>query len=137
MPGRDGPQTLAALQQLQPRIRCCFMSGDTGGYTDKDLHEMGAAAVLCKPFRLAEISQVLLDLAGDAAATSSRLEHVPIVPIIARHRIMFGEADFSQAQLDRLRGQIGGVADRVAAKAGVHVVVSRQRHDRQNRSAHT
>src|SRR5260370_467742 len=28
MPGWDGPRTLAALRELNPKIRCCFMSGD-------------------------------------------------------------------------------------------------------------
>jgi CheY-like chemotaxis protein len=46
MPGLDGPQTLAALQQLNPQIRCCFMSGDLGCYTAERLQNLGAAAVL-------------------------------------------------------------------------------------------
>ena len=43
------------------------------------------------------------------------LKHVPIVPIIARHRIMLGEADFRKTQLDRVRRQIGWVTHRMAA----------------------
>jgi carbon storage regulator CsrA len=34
MPGVDGPQTLAALRQLHPGVRCCFMTGDPGRYTE-------------------------------------------------------------------------------------------------------
>src|SRR5437016_1778549 len=53
MPGQDGPQTLAALQEVNPQIRCCFMTGDLGNYTEERLRSLGAAAVLRKPFRLA------------------------------------------------------------------------------------
>lgn len=63
MPGQDGPETLAALQELNPRIRCCFMSGDLGKHATASLLKLGAAAVLPKPFRLAEIAQVLWELA--------------------------------------------------------------------------
>ena len=66
-PGLDGPQTLAALQVLNPRIRCCFMSGDLGSYTEEGLRSLGAAAVLRKPCRLAEVAQVLGELSSKAA----------------------------------------------------------------------
>jgi CheY-like chemotaxis protein len=66
MPSPDGPQTLAALQELNPRIRCCFLSGDLGGYTEERLRNLGAATVLDKPFRLAEIAQALWDVASKA-----------------------------------------------------------------------
>jgi len=65
MPGLDGPQTLAALQELNPQIRCCFMSGNLGGYTEERLRGLGAAAVLQKPFRLAEAAQLLRQLASN------------------------------------------------------------------------
>jgi CheY-like chemotaxis protein len=71
MPGRDGPQTLAALQELNPRVCCCFMSGDLGCYhdeagrcyTEEALRNLGAAAVLAKPFRLNEVAQAVWVLA--------------------------------------------------------------------------
>jgi CheY-like chemotaxis protein len=66
MPGLDGPQTLAALQELNPQVCCCFMSGGLGSYTQEGLRDLGAAAVLPKPFRLPEVARVLLGLAGDA-----------------------------------------------------------------------
>jgi CheY-like chemotaxis protein len=68
LPGPDGPQTLAALRELDPRVRCCFMSGDLGSYTEEDLRERGAAGVLPKPFRLDGVARVLRELAtaGDA-----------------------------------------------------------------------
>jgi CheY-like chemotaxis protein len=59
MPAFDGPQTLRALQQLDPHVRCCFMSGDLGGYTEGGLLGLGAAAVLRKPFRLADVARTL------------------------------------------------------------------------------
>ncbi len=66
MPGRDGPQTLSALQMLNPHIRCCFMSGDLGSYTEESLRNMGATAVIPKPFCLPEVAEALLELAGKA-----------------------------------------------------------------------
>jgi CheY-like chemotaxis protein len=66
MPGLDGPQTLAALQELNPQIRCCFMSGDLGNYTAERLQILGAAAVLRKPFHLAEVARVLCEQASKA-----------------------------------------------------------------------
>lgn len=55
MPGWDGPETLAAIRTLVPDTPCCFMSGDTGRYTNADLLGFGATAVLQKPFRLDEL----------------------------------------------------------------------------------
>jgi len=66
MPGLDGPQTLAALQQINPEIRSCFMSGDIGGYAEGTLDNLGAAAVIRKPFHPAEVAEALWELAGDA-----------------------------------------------------------------------
>ncbi len=67
MPGLDGPKTLAALQNLDPQIRCCFMGGDLGSYTEWQLSNLSAAAVLRKPFGLAEVGQLLGGLARKAA----------------------------------------------------------------------
>lgn len=50
MPGPDGPQTLAALQQLNPDVLACFMTGDAGTYTESDLLARGALHVFNKPF---------------------------------------------------------------------------------------
>lgn len=55
MPGRDGPETLAALRAHAPDLPCCFMSGDTGHYTEEELLGFGALGVLGKPFRLGEV----------------------------------------------------------------------------------
>ncbi len=50
MAGMDGPATLAALQRIKPDLKCCFMSGSTGGYSAQALLDMGAARVFTKPF---------------------------------------------------------------------------------------
>jgi CheY-like chemotaxis protein len=63
MPSLDGPQTLAALQALNPTVRCCFMSGHAGGYSETDLLRRGALRVLAKPFALAELGPLLWQLA--------------------------------------------------------------------------
>jgi CheY-like chemotaxis protein len=80
MPGRDGPQTLAALQELNPRVCCCFMSGDFDCfneqgqcYTEERLRDMGAAAVIPKPFCLDRIGQMLCQLVSKADLSPSIL----------------------------------------------------------------
>jgi DNA-binding response OmpR family regulator len=62
MPGLNGPQTLIALKKLDPRVRCCFLSADLGGYTEKHLLGLGAARVLLKPVHLAEVAKTLRQL---------------------------------------------------------------------------
>jgi CheY-like chemotaxis protein len=64
MPRLDGPQTLAALTQLNPQIRCCFMTGQAGTYSEDQLLALGAAHVFYKPFQLAKIAQALGNLIG-------------------------------------------------------------------------
>jgi DNA-binding NtrC family response regulator len=59
MPGLDGVQTLAAIQAINPHVRCCFMSGDIGDYTEERLLAMGAIAIIPKPFQLAAVAQLL------------------------------------------------------------------------------
>jgi len=62
MPGLDGPQTLAALQMLEPAIACCFMTGFAGDYTYRNLLEQGALRVFAKPFRPGELGASLWQL---------------------------------------------------------------------------
>jgi two-component system cell cycle sensor histidine kinase/response regulator CckA len=59
MPDLDGPWTFIALRQINPQVRVCFMSGNTGDYDTPVLMEMGAFCVLQKPFSLAELAAVL------------------------------------------------------------------------------
>lgn len=79
LPGLDGPQTLAALQQLNPRVRCCFMSGAVGDYTESSLRERGADAVFWKPFCLPEVALMLWELASRAKWNASLCERVATV----------------------------------------------------------
>jgi CheY-like chemotaxis protein len=59
MPGLDGPHTLAALQRLNPNVRCCFLSGETAGYTADELLARGALHFFTKPFLLTDVLRVL------------------------------------------------------------------------------
>src|SRR5262249_13132186 len=68
MPGLDGPQTLAALQRLRPGLRCCFMTGNAGRYTDEELLGRGALRVGRNPFRLDEMRQLVKELTAIPAA---------------------------------------------------------------------
>lgn len=63
MPGLDGPQTLDALRELNPKVLACFMSGDTGAYEPEELVQRGAAQVIAKPFHLDELASILRLLA--------------------------------------------------------------------------
>jgi CheY-like chemotaxis protein len=55
----DGPRTLSALREVNPRVRCCFMSGDTGDDSEADLLRMGAERVFEKPFVVGEMVESL------------------------------------------------------------------------------
>jgi two-component system, OmpR family, response regulator len=59
MPGLDGPSTLSALQKLDPDVRACFMTGNSGIYSEQDLIERGAVWVFNKPFRTAEVAHFI------------------------------------------------------------------------------
>lgn len=71
MPELDGPWTLAALRQINPELRCCFMSGNTGDYSEDMLLGLGADHLFQKPFGLGDLArtlQLLLRPADLAAA---------------------------------------------------------------------
>jgi DNA-binding response OmpR family regulator len=59
LPGLDGPQTLLTLRAIDPQVRCCFMSGHLGDYSEEELLDLGAALVIPKPFRIAEVLEAL------------------------------------------------------------------------------
>src|SRR4051794_38680528 len=54
MPDLDGPATLAALRDLDPHVRCCFLSGESGDYSEEQLRALDAL-VLHKPFTSASL----------------------------------------------------------------------------------
>jgi len=71
MPDLDGPDTLAALQKINPGVRFCFISGNTGKYHTEQLWAMGAAHVLQKPFAsLSLLARLLWRLVGSDQPTS-------------------------------------------------------------------
>jgi CheY-like chemotaxis protein len=66
MPGMDGPHTLARLRQVNPAVRCCFMSADAGDYSEEDLLALGGVAFLPKPFTSpAAVARTLREALGD------------------------------------------------------------------------
>ena len=79
MPPPDGPQTLAALREINPRVRCCFMSGSTGDYSAEELLARGAVHILGKPFHsLANLASVLREVAaieGSPVPPADVVEH--------------------------------------------------------------
>jgi CheY-like chemotaxis protein len=68
MPQLDGPETLARLRQVNPEVRCCFITGDSGAYSEAALLQRGALAVLRKPFRLSELIAMVERLTAKGAA---------------------------------------------------------------------
>ena len=64
MPGMDGPHTLTALQQVNPNVQCCFMTGNPLPHTEKDLLLLGAVRVFRKPFAFTELVDALNRLAS-------------------------------------------------------------------------
>ncbi|QEL16634.1 response regulator [Limnoglobus roseus] len=64
MPEMDGPQTLAAIREVNPAVRAVFMSGHTGRYSAADLLSLGASHVFQKPFSsLDQVIRVLGEVA--------------------------------------------------------------------------
>lgn len=79
MPGLDGPATLDALQELDPGVRACFMSGNTGEYKPDELLQRGAAYFIDKPFRLNDLVNILRLLAHGTRRSSPLRDSIPAV----------------------------------------------------------
>jgi CheY-like chemotaxis protein len=95
MPGLDGPQTLAELRRLNPQVRCCFMSGDTGAYTTADLLTLGAARVFAKPFgSLGDLARGL----REAAAPACRLGPSAAAVVPKTLRLFEGDEPLAQVK---------------------------------------
>jgi CheY-like chemotaxis protein len=68
MPGLDGPQTLAALREIDPGVRCVFMTGYAADSLAEELLALGAEQVVQKPFRdLAALAGTLREVAARRA----------------------------------------------------------------------
>jgi CheY-like chemotaxis protein len=70
MPGIDGPATLGALRCLDPRVRCCFMSGDLGFHSPEELFRLGAIALFEKPLQMGALADTLRRVIGSPATTT-------------------------------------------------------------------
>jgi CheY-like chemotaxis protein len=63
MPLMDGPTTLAALRQIDPKVRCCFISGYSG-YSAEQLAAMAAIGLIEKPFQLQTLPDTVKAMLG-------------------------------------------------------------------------
>jgi DNA-binding response OmpR family regulator len=72
MPDRDGPETLAAIRAMAPTVPCCFISGYTGEYTEEQLMDFGASAVIRKPFQVSDLIDRLRQLTAPTGPTGAR-----------------------------------------------------------------
>jgi CheY-like chemotaxis protein len=70
MPEMDGAQTFEALRELNPEVRCCFMSGEPGNVSITRLLARGAVGFLPKPFSVAAVTQLIRE-AVQGRATST------------------------------------------------------------------
>jgi len=71
MPDWDGPRTLSALRDVDARVRCCFMSGGSGGYSVPGLIRLGAHHVFAKPFSIRSVVEVMMTLIPNERAYHS------------------------------------------------------------------
>jgi CheY-like chemotaxis protein len=72
MPDLDGPETLAALRAFDPQVKCCFLTGDMGSYSERQLFRLGARRVFSKPVRLNSLLRSLKRLAGPGDTGTER-----------------------------------------------------------------
>ena len=71
MPGMSGPETLAALRQIDPTARWCFMSGDLGGHNADELMQQGALELFVKPIAMENLVESLRRLTGSPSGPSA------------------------------------------------------------------
>ena len=64
LPEMDGPTTLDALRALHPDLRCWFVGGTGGGYTQRELLDCGAEGLLHKPFDLRMLRTLVGPIVG-------------------------------------------------------------------------
>jgi DNA-binding response OmpR family regulator len=82
MPGLNGPDTLAVLQRLNPKILACFMSRKSSTYPENDLLDCGAAWVFTKPLHLGEVADFLQLLVN---APNAEISFDPTTFVCDRH----------------------------------------------------
>jgi CheY-like chemotaxis protein len=74
MPGMDGPATLAVLRKIEPELKCCFVTGESGLYSERVLLAMGAKAVFEKPVRVPEMVLAVQALLEDGDTEPESLQ---------------------------------------------------------------
>jgi DNA-binding response OmpR family regulator len=62
MPRLDGPQVLAELKRIQPKVACCFLSGVLDRKDGLELLNQGALGFFPKPFNFREVAEVVWQL---------------------------------------------------------------------------
>jgi DNA-binding NtrC family response regulator len=62
MPTQDGVWTLTALRALDPQVHACFMTGNSGRYTEQELLDFSGLAVFHKPIKLGQLADQLMRL---------------------------------------------------------------------------
>jgi two-component system cell cycle sensor histidine kinase/response regulator CckA len=65
LPEMDGPTTLNGLRTIRPDLRCWFLGGAGGGYTQRELLDCGAEGLLHKPFDLQMLRSLLGPIVGE------------------------------------------------------------------------
>jgi CheY-like chemotaxis protein len=65
MPGLDGCETLKALRNLDPNVRCCFTIGTSDYSYERDLLDLGAVRIFQKPFKSVVFAYMVWQLIGD------------------------------------------------------------------------
>jgi DNA-binding response OmpR family regulator len=55
----DGLHNLRTIRELAPRLPCCVMSAVLSGADEAELRDLGAVAILPKPFRLDHCLHIL------------------------------------------------------------------------------
>jgi CheY-like chemotaxis protein len=70
MPGMSGPATLTALRAVRPGLAVAFMTGGSVHLRDEELLALGAEALVCKPFQMADLLEAVGNLVGAGAVVS-------------------------------------------------------------------
>jgi CheY-like chemotaxis protein len=66
MPGWSGLEVLAALRRIEPCVPVVLITAFGGPDVHAEAEKLGAAGVLDKPFDLADLRRVVLELTGPA-----------------------------------------------------------------------
>lgn len=62
MPGRDGLVLAREVRRILPRLPIVLMTGSLVNVAEKDMEQLGISFVLRKPFRVAQVRNLVRDL---------------------------------------------------------------------------